>query len=300
MRRYSHLLRYTFLLLLFLLSLGVPKSICQQKANTNPEKTNAAEAKTSTTKNSKENKTSQTISVNKEIPDSTLNKEIQESNEDLLLNLLLPPIEEFFESAKNNPTLSFYRSRTAEETYALRTINNSWLNYIRLTGGYQYGSMGVISTIDASNSLLYQNTSNHQSYYNIGVSIVLPLETFIDLGNKSKKQKQAILQTELETERYYNEQKLLISEAYTNAIRAFNLIRVRSEALQLAEAQYRISVDDFVENKISASDLSRMKNIHSSAKGDYELIRAELVNALLRLEILSGYKIFETHNSTQK
>lgn len=215
------------------------------------------------------------------------------SSEKTLSEVLLPPLNVLYESARNNPRITYYDARNQEEKHDLRSIKVDWLNYIRLTGGYQYGHFWTNSLDNQMAGTIIQTSKDNQTYYNAGVSVIFPLDQIVDRRNRINKQKQIIKQTELEIQRYWDEQKLLIADAYTEAQRCIGLLKVRSEALMLAEAQYRASVDDFSQNKISVSDLSRMKNMHSNACGDYELIMSQLRNALIRIEILSGYKILK-------
>lgn len=220
-----------------------------------------------------------------QLPDSaSLNK---------LEEVVLPTVDELFVAARSAPIVKYYQSRTKEEAHVLSTVKQEWLNYIRIIGGYQYGHLGSNSYVNQGGATnpVTQISGNSQSYYDVGVAVSIPIDQFSDRRNRIKRQKEKIEQTKYEVERYYNEQKLLIAESYTEAVRCLSLLKVRSEALRLAEAQYKVSLDDFSHNKITASDLSRMKNIHSSAVGDFELIRAQLVNALIRLEVLSGYRI---------
>ncbi|MGL4806855.1 MAG: TolC family protein [Bacteroidales bacterium] len=213
----------------------------------------------------------------------------------LLIDFELPSLEVLYNaSSQNNPVVGFYRSRKIEEESDLKSTKRRWLNYIRITGGYQYGQLwSDNSSIDATQGggSVIQRANNNQSYYNVGLSVIMPLEEIIDRSNKIKSQKERIEQTQFEVKRYLDEQKLLIVHSYTIAEKWMTLLKVRAEALRYAEAQFKLSREAFVQNKIDASDLSRMKNMHSDALGDFVIAQTELKEAILRLEILTGYKI---------
>lgn len=212
-----------------------------------------------------------------------------------LADLELPPLEVLFNaSSQNNPVVGFYRSRKIQEESDLRSTKRRWLNYIRITGGYQYGQLwsdnSSLDPTQGGGSIL-QRANNNQSYYNVGLSVIMPLEEIIDRSNKIKSQKERIEQTQFEVKRYLDEQKLLIVHAYTIAEKWMALLKVRAEALHYAEAQFKLSQEAFVQHRIDASDLSRMKNMHSDALGDFVIAQTELKEAILRLEILTGFKI---------
>ncbi|MGL5317370.1 MAG: TolC family protein [Bacteroidales bacterium] len=215
------------------------------------------------------------------------------SSDKTLSGVLLPPINVLFESCRTTSRIAYYESRTREERHDLKSLKREWISYIRLVGGYQYGQFWTNSLDSQVSSPIIQNSRDNKSYYNAGFSVSLPLDQIVDRQNRIGKQKELIKQTEIEIQRYWEEQKMLISESYTEASRCLQLVRVRSEALNLAEAQYRSALNDFAQSTINLSDLSKLKNIHSDALGDYELIMAQLKNALIRLEVLSGYKILK-------
>lgn len=220
---------------------------------------------------------------------------IQIEKNKILTDFELPPLDILFKaSSENNPVVGFYRSRKIEEESDLKSTKRRWLNYIRITGGYQYGQLwsdnSSLDPTQGGGSVL-QRANNNQSYYNVGLSVIMPLEEIIDRSNKIKSQKERIEQTQFEVKRYLDEQKLLIVHSYTIAEKWITLLKVRAEALHYAEAQFKLSQEAFVQNRIDASDLSRMKNMHSDALGDFIIAETELKEAILRLEILTGFKI---------
>lgn len=220
---------------------------------------------------------------------------IQVEKNKILTDFELPPLDILFKaSSENNPVVGFYRSRKIEEESDLKSTKRRWLNYIRITGGYQYGQLwsdnSSLDPTQGGGSVL-QRANNNQSYYNVGLSVIMPLEEIIDRSNKIKSQKERIEQTQFEVKRYLDEQKLLIVHSYTIAEKWIALLKVRAEALHYAEAQFKLSQEAFVQNRIDASDLSRMKNMHSDALGDFIIAETELKEAILRLEILTGFKI---------
>ncbi|MGL5317501.1 MAG: TolC family protein [Bacteroidales bacterium] len=210
-----------------------------------------------------------------------------------LSEVLLPPVEVLFESSRNNARIAYYESKTREEKHNLRSIKREWLSFFRVVGGYQYGQFWTNTVESDISTPIIQNSRDNQSYYNAGVTLSLPLTQIVDRQNRINKQKETIKQTEFEIQRYWEEQKMLITESYTEAARCLHMVKVQAEALNLAEAQYLSALTDFSKNAITLPDLSRLKGFHAEAVGDYELIMAQLKNALIRLEMLSGYKIMK-------
>jgi len=212
---------------------------------------------------------------------------------DKMLTIELPPLAELFESARNNPAVEIYNIRKQQEISALKTEKRSWLKYFKITATYQYGSVGYNSYMSTTEiAPIYTSSGSKQSWYNFGGGLSIPLDDLFDRGNRIKRQKLLMKQTELEIEKWHDEQKLLIVDAYSNALESLAVLKIKAEALVFSNAQYKISENDFINGKITISALNKEKGIQSSSVAEYEKTRASLYEALLRLEILSKTKIF--------
>jgi hypothetical protein len=71
-----------------------------------------------------------------------------------------------------------------------------------------------------------------------------------------------------------------------------NLIRIKSEAATLADQEYAMSQADFINGRVGVTELSRAKGIQNIAVTEYEDVRARLYEAILLLETLCNYQIF--------
>mgnify|MGYP000980887104 CR=1 FL=1 len=208
------------------------------------------------------------------------------------LNFRLPPLSSLFENAKASPILEYYEKKKQADESMMSTEQKKWLNYLKVVGGYQYGVIGNNTSFSDTNTpLFYQYSGNKQNWYNVGVSLSIPLDDLFDRKNRIKKQRLEMEATEYEKEKWYDEQKLRIVESYTLALKQLALLRIKSEALIFAEAQFKLSENDFVNNKITVQELNRQKSMYTVAATEYEETRAQLNTALLQLEILAKTKI---------
>lgn len=205
----------------------------------------------------------------------------------------LPPLEVLYANAKSGPTVRCYKSRKEAEKSMLKTIENQWLRYFKIMGAYQYGIVGALSTITdpGQTSPINNFSTTKQSFYNIGIGVSVPLDELFDRGNKIRKQKMEMQATEAEVERWHDEQKIRIVEVYSKAKLFLSLLKVKAEAMVIAQAQFKVAESDFVNGKITPADLSARKGVETDAKVNYEQAKAELSMALLQLEILSNTEI---------
>lgn len=218
---------------------------------------------------------------------------ISQTSVEQLLKVQLPPIEELYEGAKSTAHISFYDLKMDGEKTQLKIEKKRWLRFFNLYGTYQYGVLGINSFVNAGVDLplIYQTSGSAQIWYNAGASVNINLEEVFSNSGRIKKQKQKIQEVEKEAEMWWNERKLLIAESYTNAQEALEMLKVKSQAVSLANGQYELVEQNFILGKVDGEALSRQKMIQTQVIGDLEMIKKNLNNALLRLEILSNIKI---------
>lgn len=221
------------------------------------------------------------------------NNLMQLSAEDYL-QVQLPPLHILLQNARQSPQVSYYASNMEQEERELKTIRRNWLKFIKLNANYNYGSTNTNTNnyTDLSNPILvYTANGREQSWYNLGVSLSLPLDEIFDRRNRIKRQKEKINSIQFEVERWYDDLSLKIIDAYTTAVQNLSILQSATEAMVTAKAQYSVSEADFINGVIDAQTLSRQRNIQNVAIREYEETRSNLNNALLRLEVLSHTQI---------
>ncbi|MDD3062880.1 MAG: TolC family protein [Massilibacteroides sp.] len=209
-------------------------------------------------------------------------------------SMQLPPLDVLFENAKNSAAVDFYRVRMEEESSLLKTEKRSWLKYFRAQTTYQYGLMGINSSFSDENTpLFYQYSGARQSWYNVGITIAIPFDDFFDRRNRIKRQQLKTKATQIEIEKWHDEQKIRIIEMYTKAQKELAVLKIKAESVTMANAQYQAAEQDFLNGKIEIYVLNQRKRIESDAMETYENTKAELNKALLELEVLSKTQIIK-------
>lgn len=204
------------------------------------------------------------------------------------LQISLPSLSTLFENAKNNSTTAFYAKQKEIAQSELSSEKRNWLKNLKIFTSYQYGVVDLNSSFSDNNTPLFsQYRGNKQSWYNVGVSLSIPFDEIFDRGNRIKRKKKEIESVEIESERSNEDLKLRIIEMYTETLKYLTLLKSKSEALTLANAQYRLTEYDFVNGKITVQELDRQKEIQTTSIAEYEEIRSQLNKSLLMLEVLS-------------
>jgi len=170
------------------------------------------------------------------------------------------------------------------------TVRRNWMRNFKLNANYNYGSSDIYNqNYQDSNIPIWTTTTTgrEQSWWNVGASLSIPLDEIFNRRNKIKQQKKRIENTQYDLDRWYDELRMKIIDAYTTAVEQLSILRSAAEAKITSEAQYRMTEVDFVKGKLDAQTLSRQKSLENSATREYEQVRRNLNDALLRLEILT-------------
>ncbi len=206
--------------------------------------------------------------------------------------LQIPPLEVLFENAKNSAAVDFYQVKMEEEASVLKTEKRSWLKYFKVGSSWQYGKVGINSSFsDEYTPLFYQYSGARQNWYNVTAGVSIPLDDLFDRGNRIKRQKLRTQATQVEIEKWHDEQKLRIIVVYTQAIKELSLLKFKTESLTFANAQFELSTNDFRNGNIKAGELSAIKKMQTDALENYEETRSQLNRSLLQLEVLTKTKI---------
>ena len=206
------------------------------------------------------------------------------------IDMQLPPLHVLMENARHAPQVGYYESNREIEERELKTVRRNWMRNFKLNANYNYGSSDIDNqNYQDSNIPIWTTTTTgrEQSWWNVGASFSIPLDEIFNRRNKIKQQKKRIENTQYDLDRWYDELRMKIIDAYTTAVEQLSILRSAAEAKITSEAQYRMTEVDFVKGKLDAQTLSRQKSLENSATREYEQVRRNLNDALLRLEILT-------------
>ena len=206
------------------------------------------------------------------------------------IDMQLPPLHVLMENARHAPQVGYYESNREIEERELKTVRRNWMRNFKLNANYNYGSSDIYNqNYQDSNIPIWTTTTTgrEQSWWNVGASLSIPLDEIFNRRNKIKQQKKRIENTQYDLDRWYDELRMKIIDAYTTAVEQLSILRSAAEAKITSEAQYRMTEVDFVKGKLDAQTLSRQKSLENSATREYEQVRRNLNDALLRLEILT-------------
>ena len=188
------------------------------------------------------------------------------------IDMQLPPLHVLMENARHAPQVGYYESNREIEERELKTVRRNWMRNFKLNANYNYGSSDIYNqNYQDSNIPIWTTTTTgrEQSWWNVGASFSIPLDEIFNRRNKIKQQKKRIENTQYDLDRWYDELRMKIIDAYTTAVEQLSILRSAAEAKITSEAQYRMTEVDFVKGKLDAQTLSRQKSLENSATREY-------------------------------
>lgn len=203
----------------------------------------------------------------------------------------LPPLSVFLQSAYDHPSVQIFEARRDQERANLKEVQSKWLNYFRIAGMYQYGQIAAITQNKEIENSIYAFDTKAQNQFNIGMVLSIPIGDLVGQKQKKRAQQARLREIEYEYEISIEERKLKILEAYNQVIQQLAVLKAKSDAAALYNAQMKISEQDFINGKISIIELSLERSRRSSAVVSYQEGRAALHNAITLLEMLTNVKV---------
>lgn len=209
-------------------------------------------------------------------------------------NITLPPLDVLFENAKQGAVYKLADVKTQVEQRLLKKEKRAWLGFFSLRGSYQYGMFGNDATYsDVTTPIINTYTTAAQNSYTVGGGVSIPLDGLFDLSARVKRQKLNIQSAELEKEVKFEEMKKEIITLYATATAQLNVLKLRSEAIILANAQYAITEKNFSNGTIDTGVLSTEKERQSTALERFESSKFELNKSLMILEVITHTPILK-------
>lgn len=202
--------------------------------------------------------------------------------------ITLPPLDLLFENAKGAPTYELALVKEQIERKLLAKEKRAFLGFFSLRGSYQYGMFGNEATYtDVAIAPYLTYSTSAQNGYTVGAGVNIPLDELFDLGSRVKRQRLNLKSAMLEKEIKYEQIKKEIIELYATATSQLSILKLRAEALILANMQYSIAEKDFTTGAIESTTLSIEKGRQSQALESFEKSKFELTKSLMILEVIT-------------
>lgn len=200
----------------------------------------------------------------------------------------LPPLAVLFENAKSNPQiLTLEKARELAELEVAKQKRHIF-SYLTSHASYSYGigdTWGNSSS--AYTQTIYQYQGSKQAYWNIGVSLALPLEDILDLTAAVKRKRVEVDQAVIQKDIAYDQLKLQIATLFVKITNNLIALKTYGEAAAAYQGAGALDREDFENGNMDISTYASTKMYESNQVSGYQNMQTTITTDIITLEILT-------------
>ena len=212
----------------------------------------------------------------------------------------LPPLAVLFENAKATPqVMSLQKAQEIAEAEVAKQKRHIF-SYVNGHASYGYGKtdMWGQGQNEASYMILKQYQGSEQSYWNVGVSLAVPLEDILDLTASVKRKKLEVDQAVFNKDLAYDQLKLQIASLFTKITNDLITLKTASENAAIYQAAGALNLEDFHNGNLTIEEYAQTKASEDDAVSSYQNLQTAIITDILTLEIITHTPIL-TNSTTE-
>ncbi len=202
----------------------------------------------------------------------------------------LPPLEVLIDSAiKNAPIIRMEEAQISLARYQLKEYRMNLTSNFGFSSNFKWGNNYSYTTNETAGGLPSEFLSTgNQTFFDVGVYLKIPLFDIINQKNLVNQGKREIESHLIRREEMIKETKQEVIFTYQNLLLHQDLLKVKNEAQVTSQIQVQMAEKEFLNGKISISELSRLTQYHSGNLYSYKQDRMLFYRQYLLLEQIVG------------
>ena len=211
----------------------------------------------------------------------------------------LPPLAVLFENAKSTPqVMSLQKAQEIAEAEVAKQKRHIF-SYVNGHASYGYGKTDMWGQGQSQyNIILKQYQGSEQSYWNVGVSLAVPLEDILDLSAAVKRKRLQVDQVIYQKDMAYDQLKLQIASLFTKITNDLIRLKTASENAAMFRAAGALTMEEFHNGNLSIEQYARTKGEEEGAVATYQSLQTTIITDILTLEIITHTPIL-TNTTTE-
>lgn len=211
----------------------------------------------------------------------------------------LPPLAILLENAKTNPQImSLEKAREIAQAEVAKQKRHVF-SYLRAHASFSYGigdSWGTSSSAYSPMLMQYQGTENN--YWNVGVSLNLPVEDILDLTASVKRKRLEVDQAIIAKDAAFDELKLQIATLFVRITNNLVALKTTGEASAAYLGAGSLNREEFENGNQSISAYAYDKQREVGSVQSYQALQTSITTDIITLEILTHTPII-TNSTTE-
>lgn len=211
----------------------------------------------------------------------------------------LPPLAILFENAKANPQiLSLEKARQLAQAEVAKQKRHIF-SYLNAHGSFSYGigdSWGTSENAYSPMLMQYQGTKSN--YWNVGVSLHLPVEDILDLTAAVKRKRLEVDQAVIQKDIAFDQLKLQIASLFVRITNNLVTLKTLGEAAAAYQGAGALDREEFENGNMEIAAFASTKMYESGQVSSYQSLQTTITTDILTLEILTHTPII-TNSTTE-
>lgn len=211
----------------------------------------------------------------------------------------LPPLAVLFENAKATPkVMTLQKAQEIAEAEVAKQKRHIF-SYLQGHASYGYGKSDMWGQGQSQyNIILKQYQGSEQSYWNVGVSLSVPLEDILDLSASVKRKKLEVDQAIFNKDYEYDQLKLKIAGLFTKITNDLIRLKTASENAAIYQAAGALNREEFHNGNMTIGEFAQTKGQEDGAVASYQDLQTTIITDILTLEIITHTPIL-TNSTTE-
>ena len=220
---------------------------------------------------------------------SGINAGFFDSSENSQLNFVdfhLPPLAVLLENAKSNPDILILAKEQQIAKAEVEKQKRHIFSYLQGHASYSYGKADMWGNNSSTYSpTLYQFQGTEQSYWNIGVSLAIPVEDILDLKAAVRRKRLEVDKAQLQKDAAFDQLKLQIVTLYVKITNDLVSLKTASETAAIYQGAGSLNQEQFQNGEMSIEAFAKTKEYENGAVATYQALQTQITTNILTLEI---------------
>lgn len=203
-------------------------------------------------------------------------------------NFHLPPLAVLFENAKQTPKiLSAAKAQEIAQAEVAKQKRHIF-SYVNGHASYGYGKTDMWGNNSSTySSIIYQYQGATNSYWNLGVSLSVPVEDILDLGSAVRRKRLLVEQAQISKDEAYDQLKLQIATLYVKITNDLVLLKAAGENAAIAQGAGQLNQEDFHNGNMSIEGFASTKRAEASSVAEFQNMQTQITVNIMTLEIMT-------------
>lgn len=202
----------------------------------------------------------------------------------------LPPLAVLFENAKQNPTILQYAKMQEIAQAEVAKQKRHIFSYVSGNASASYGLSDIWSGSQGTGygtGMVWQPHTSEQSYWNIGVSVSVPLEDILDLGPSVKRKRLEVENAQIQKDMAYDQLKLQIVSLYIKITNNLVALKTAGESAAAYQGANSLNEVEFHHGNMEIEAFAGTSQQNMTTVSAYQALLTEVTTDIVTLEILT-------------